>query len=455
MSHEHPQRMSPTKPPFRHASVRVLPVVAAAALLAVVAAPVTGQQPAATEEPELPGNVVVDVDMVETQVFRIGIPDLLGAAPHGAAGGGVMRNDFTLMPGYRVIDPRSVRHDLEAEGLGLMRAAWGALSASGVIKGQVTERGGRLEVEMRYFHLARGSSPALERSYSGEPSELRGFMHDFGNEVLRVITGVPGPFGTHLAYSRREGPGRKDIWCAAMDGFGARRVSNGRGIAMLPAWDGEGNLWFTRLMTTGMWITRTGVRGRQIIAGDGLNMAPAICNGRVYFVSSRQGNSEIYSARPDGSDVRRLTSNQAIDVSPACGPDGRIAFVSARQSSPQIFVMNADGSDQRRVTFRGSHNQTPTWCPDPSKQIIAFTGRSGGLDVFTMNLATQEYTRLTQGQGSNKDPAFSPDCRIIAFSSDRRRGEGIYLSSPQGFNQQRVLEGNLETVRWLHTGRPR
>ncbi len=62
-----------------------------------------------------------------------------------------------------------------------------------------------------------------------------------------------------------------------------------------------------------------------------------------------------------------------------------------------------------------------------------------------MNVSTQEYTRLTQGQGTNKDPAFSPDCRMVAFSSSRG---GIMVSNPEGLNQNVVIPGNAETLRW-------
>jgi len=145
--------------------------------------------------------------------------------------------------------------------------------------------------------------------------------------------------------------------------------------------------------------------------------------------------------------LRFRTNHPGIDVSPACGgPGGLIAFVSSRHGSPQIFTMNSSGGAVTRVTYRGSHNQTPAWCPrSDDGPLLAFTGRSGDFDIFTVNLRTQQYTRLTQGQGSNKDPAFSPDCRMVAFYSSRG---GIYLASPEGLNQNLVVPGHAETLRW-------
>ncbi|MCA9535056.1 MAG: PD40 domain-containing protein, partial [Myxococcales bacterium] len=306
---------------------------------------------------------------------------------------------------------------------------------------------GGLEVELRFYRVARAAEPAFTRTYRGLATRSRAWAHDFANEVLRVLTGMPGSFGTEIAYARRIGPGRKDVFRAQMDGYGEHRVSSVEGISLLPTF-GNRRIYFTRMTTRGMFITHGRARDARIVDGDGINMAPAICDGRIYFTSSRDGNSEIYSTDLDGGDLQRLTNHPAMDLSPSCGPNGKLAFVSSRHRTPQVFTMNRDGSDVRRVTFRGNHNQTPTWCQDPARPWIAFTGRDGNYDIFMVNTVTQDYVRLTQGQGDNKDPAFSPDCRLVAFASDRRGAPGIYLSSTQGFNQNRVVQGDAETVRW-------
>lgn len=420
--------------------------IAVFALFAAIAWPASSQQGERQEE-ELPARtVVIDVDSPERALYRIAVPNLMGAGNMGPQGAEVLRNDFRLVSLFEVLDARSFVADTQAEGMGIAPAAWQAVGAQGVIKGQITRTGNRIRVDMRLFEVARGDSPTLSRTYNGGAGELRQFMHQFANEVLQVLTGQAGAFGTRIAFARRQGAGRKDVMVASFDGESVSRVSSGRGIAMLPSF-GRGGVWYSILRDDGMFITRTGANERPLIDGGGLNMGVSICGSRAYFSSTRDGNSEIYSSNLQGGDVRRLTNHPGIDVSPACGgPGGKIAFVSSRHGGPQIFTMNSNGGGVERVTFRGSHNQTPAWCPqNEDGPLLAFTGRSAGLDIFTVNLRTQQYTRLTQGQGANKDPAFSPDCRMVAFYSSRG---GIFISSPEGLNQNLVIPGHAETLVW-------
>ncbi len=413
--------------------------------LALSAVPRADGQANTSQDAPLPESTpVIDVTSPEQALYRIAVPDLQGAPGLGAQGAGVLRSDFQLISLFKVLDPASFVANLSSEGLGITPNSWQQVGAQGVIKGNVQQVGGSISLTMHFFEIARGTEPTLKRTYSGSASDLRKFMHQFANEVVKLLTGEPAAFDSRITFARREGPGKKDVFVSDFDGANLGRVSAGRGVSMLPAF-GLGSIWYSVLSPEGMFITKAGSNERPIVKGSGLYMGVTACNGRLLFSSTRDGNSEIYSSAPDGSDVRRLTNDPGIDVSPACGPNGQIAFVSNRHGSPQIWVMDANGGGQKRVTYKGDYNQTPAWCPDPKRQLIAFTGRDTNLDVFTLDIATGQYTRLTQGQGTNKDPAFSPDCRMVAFASSRG---GIYISNPQGLNQIRVVSGAAETVRW-------
>src|SRR5206468_2213610 len=153
-----------------------------------------------------------------------------------------------------------------------------SVGAQGIIKGQLTANGTAIFVDMRLFELAKGETAVFSKSYRGEEKQLRGFMHDFANEVLRVLTGKAGAFGTRLTYSRKVGPGRKDIYVADFDGHNEFRASSGKGNAMLPSFGLNGGLWYSKLTDTGSFITNTKSREQPVIKGNGLNMGPVICS---------------------------------------------------------------------------------------------------------------------------------------------------------------------------------
>src|SRR5687768_12703256 len=88
-------------------------------------------------------------------------------------------------------------------------------------------------------------------------------------------------------------------------------------------------------------------------------------NGKIAFVSTRDGNGEIYVMDADGSEQTRLTSNAAFDFFPAWSPDGsKIAFTSDRDGNYDVYVMNADGSEQTRLTSNAARDIEPAWSPD-------------------------------------------------------------------------------------------
>jgi Tol biopolymer transport system component len=98
----------------------------------------------------------------------------------------------------------------------------------------------------------------------------------------------------------------------------------------------------------------------------------------IAFTGLRDGDFDIYTIRPDGSALKRLTSTPGNDAHCVWSPDGkRLLFSSARfgfkdeaplaDNSPQpygeLFVMNADGSDQRPLTDNHWEEATPAWEP--------------------------------------------------------------------------------------------
>ncbi|HET9277312.1 MAG TPA: hypothetical protein VFN95_03980 [Flavitalea sp.] len=167
----------------------------------------------------------------------------------------------------------------------------------------------------------------------------------------------------------------------------------------------------------------------KVIDADGLfskdtmqvvvvNLASACTDCRIVFVSDRDGNSEIYSCKVDGSDIRRLTSDAGTDEDPAWSPDrSRIAFISDRTVIPELYIMNAEGSNVIRKTFSGTYSQNPTWSPDGTK-IAYSTVTNGSSNIWVVNAISGSQILLFEAPGLEEQPAWSPDGTKIALVSD-------------------------------------
>jgi Tol biopolymer transport system component len=80
---------------------------------------------------------------------------------------------------------------------------------------------------------------------------------------------------------------------------------------------------------------------------------------------------DIFSARPDGTDMKRLTIHPGYDAEGTVSPDGKkIIFTSTRTGDIELFEMNVDGSNQHRMTsavgydgggFYSQDNQWIVW----------------------------------------------------------------------------------------------
>jgi tricorn protease len=99
---------------------------------------------------------------------------------------------------------------------------------------------------------------------------------------------------------------------------------------------------------------------------------PAIANdGTIAFTY----HDDIWVARPDGSDPRRLTAHVARDHSPKFSPDGRwIAFTSDRLGNDDVYVMAVTGGEPQQLTWWSGADQAVGWTPD-GKEVLMSSAR--------------------------------------------------------------------------------
>ncbi|MCX6373605.1 MAG: hypothetical protein NTX16_11125, partial [Actinobacteria bacterium] len=158
------------------------------------------------------------------------------------------------------------------------------------------------------------------------------------------------------------------------------------------------------------------------------------------------GGADIYTVRPDGTRLTRLTEYGGWEVSPSWSPDGKhIAYARSKKGGyfflyASVWVMNADGSGERQLTSRNCYG--PSWSPDGTMIAYIRAMSSGRAHVFVMN-ADGSGQRAVVRSESMHYPMWTPDGRIV-FEPDSLAATGpvtvLYAVNPDGSGRERFFD---------------
>ncbi|MDR1080127.1 MAG: hypothetical protein LBQ79_04015 [Deltaproteobacteria bacterium] len=402
--------------------------LALAALFLPAAASAQDQQGLEFQNP----SVVIPVDLSGTfNRYNLAIPAFqpLGSGGTGDADRWNRRLGLNLdMTGYfLLVDPRASMEANPRAGLfddaPMDYAPWAQIGANFVIKGAVQVSGSRATMEMRLFDVSTGTQRIAKR-YTGPLKEARQMINKFTNEVILAVTGEPGVFGSKIIFLSGESVmmtelGSDEAFGVGGGGFGVMHPTLGRGNRT--AW--------TRRTRKGCELV---VDGKVAYSGE-LVIAPAFMpDGTV--AAGFSGNTSTNIAVFEGRRPRVITHGSGIEISPTFSADGRMAYVSDQGGSAGIYVGSASGGGGTRISPGGKATD-PSFSPKGDK--IAFVVRER--DVAVVDAGGGGYTQLTGGQGLNRHPSFSPDGRMIVFSSTRGGRSQLYVMAANGDRQQPLI----------------
>jgi dipeptidyl aminopeptidase/acylaminoacyl peptidase len=163
---------------------------------------------------------------------------------------------------------------------------------------------------------------------------------------------------------------------------------------------------------------------KAVVAND--SRTPA-ADRLTYTTFQRPSNWDIYQFERSGQAPRRMTTDPGLDYGPVVSADGRwLVFASERRGNPDLYVVDlqTSGSEPRLLIDSDALEDQASFSPD-SRSLAFVSTLSGNAEIYQLPFEPGRTQRMTDAQNLTRHtagdfrPAFSPDGRKVAFSSDR------------------------------------
>jgi TolB protein len=408
------------------------------------------------------------------QKARIAVADFApanpAAQPLGKEFSEVVRADLDFSGIIEMVSQSMYPTQTPSQPSELNAQAWSDPPAStqAVAFGNLNAGGNALAIQAWLYDVHNSSAPPMiSKIYRGDvtDAQVRLFAHQFADEiVMKLSGGVPGISTTQIAFASTRS-GNKEIWTMDYDGANQHQLTSLRSIALTPRWSPDNSrIAFTCWAPGARNVVSAQICMYSMITGkliswprwSGTNSSPSWSpdGSKIMFMSSMQGNPELYVSDSNGAHPKRLTFSVGVNTSPAWNPKTglQVVFVSDRAGGghPQLYTMNADGTSAEKIELQDAgYVIDPAW--SPNGQLVAFSWQrpDGNYDIYAMDIVDHRLVQLSRDSGRNERPCWAPDGRHIVFESTRTGSRQIWSMLADG-TQARPLttQGSNESPSW-------
>ena len=145
------------------------------------------------------------------------------------------------------------------------------------------------------------------------------------------------------------------------------------------------------------------------------------------FDKDRSFLVELYLMDSDGSEVRRLTQSKGYDGGPFFSPSGeKICWrrFSEDGANAEILTMDLNSNQIKEITHLGAMSWAPYFHPSGDYLVFATNLHGyGNFEIYLVDVdGRREPARVTFTDSFDGLPAFSPDGKSLAWTSNRGHG---------------------------------
>lgn len=199
--------------------------------------------------------------------------------------------------------------------------------------------------------------------------------------------------------------------------------------------------------TTPIWIANLADSSVVKIPRENSNdRNPLWVGNTIYFLSDRDGPATLYAYDTQTRHVRRIVRNDGLDIlSASAGPGGIVyaqlgslhLYDTATRTVRAIPVTIAADMPQVRPHWLkvGDHIANANLSPSGVRAVFEAHG-----DIFTVPVEHADVRNITATAAiEDREPAWSPDGRWIAYFSDRSGEYTLHVKDQRGLRPARVI----------------
>lgn len=182
-------------------------------------------------------------------------------------------------------------------------------------------------------------------------------------------------------------------------------------------------------------------------------------SGRIFFSAKIEGFQRILMLDLDSRKIRKVIDGPGNNISPETSPDGKlVAFVSDRDGNREIYLVDWEGSNARRLTTNNYFDDKPVWSPDGTKiayQSELLSPEGSFTNVFSIKIDGGTPSNITRFAGKNTSPDWSPDSNSMLFHTNRYWPGGDICTVGFANRQENCMlkgKSNYDQARWNHAG---
>jgi tricorn protease len=186
---------------------------------------------------------------------------------------------------------------------------------------------------------------------------------------------------------------------------------------------------------------------KEIAKTQGAEAFPMWSGGRIFFLSDQGGTGNLWSMKPDGSELKRETHETTWDVRwPAAAPDGRIVFSLGgdlhvyEPTTGKDRKLEIDVPSERqltRVRYPNAEKSMTSFELSPDGDRLAVVTRGEIISVAVKNGVSLPITRGSAAR--ERGAVFSGDGKSLLYITDAPGEEELRVIDAWGRGQPRVL----------------